>query len=54
MTESKEKEVRKKENNIISSEAIKKIIAGANYCYSCNRCVNVCPLSLVDLFYPRN
>lgn len=54
MTESNEKEVRKKENNIISSEAIKKIVANANYCYNCNRCVNVCPLSLVDLFYPRD
>ncbi|MFX1394650.1 MAG: (Fe-S)-binding protein [Promethearchaeota archaeon] len=54
MTESKEKKVRKKENNIISSEKFKKIVAGANYCYSCNRCVNVCPLSSVDLFYPRN
>lgn len=25
----------------------------ANYCYACNRCVNVCPLSHLDVFYPR-
>ncbi|MCK4688511.1 MAG: 4Fe-4S dicluster domain-containing protein, partial [Candidatus Lokiarchaeota archaeon] len=25
----------------------------ANYCYSCNRCVNVCPLSHIDVFYPQ-
>jgi len=54
MTESKEKSKKKERNNIISAEAIKKIVANANYCYNCNRCVNVCPLSLVDLFYPRD
>lgn len=25
----------------------------ANYCYSCNRCVNVCPLSHLNVFFPR-
>ncbi|MFX0025077.1 MAG: (Fe-S)-binding protein [Candidatus Hermodarchaeota archaeon] len=25
----------------------------ANYCYNCNRCVNVCPLSHIDVFYPQ-
>ena len=33
---------------------IKNIISMANYCYACNRCVNVCPLSHLDVFYPRN
>ncbi|HUW90542.1 MAG TPA: (Fe-S)-binding protein [Candidatus Nanopelagicaceae bacterium] len=32
----------------------KNIISMANYCYACNRCVNVCPLAHLDLFYPRN
>ena len=39
--------------NNISGDIIKKIIAMANYCYSCNRCVNVCPLSHIDVFYPQ-
>ena len=26
----------------------------AYYCYSCNRCVNVCPLSHLGAFFPRN
>ncbi|MFX0033298.1 MAG: (Fe-S)-binding protein [Candidatus Hodarchaeota archaeon] len=25
----------------------------ANFCYNCNRCVNVCPLSHIDVFYPQ-
>ena len=33
---------------------IKNIISMANYCFACNRCVNVCPLSHLDLFFPRN
>lgn len=39
--------------NDISGDTFKKIIAMANYCYSCNRCVNVCPLSHIDVFYPQ-
>jgi len=39
--------------NDISGEIFKKITAMANYCYSCNRCVNVCPLSHIDVFYPQ-
>ncbi|MFX1309250.1 MAG: (Fe-S)-binding protein [Promethearchaeota archaeon] len=32
---------------------IKKKISIANYCFACNRCVNVCPLSHLNLFFPR-
>ena len=37
----------------ISGENIKNVIAMASYCYDCNRCVNVCPLSHLNIFYPR-
>ncbi|MFX1492991.1 MAG: (Fe-S)-binding protein [Promethearchaeota archaeon] len=39
--------------NNISGDIIKKINTMANYCYNCNRCVNVCPLSHIDVFYPQ-
>jgi Fe-S oxidoreductase len=32
---------------------IKEVISMASYCYACNRCVNVCPLSHLDIFFPR-
>ncbi|MFX1379942.1 MAG: (Fe-S)-binding protein [Promethearchaeota archaeon] len=32
---------------------IKNVIASSNFCYACNRCVNVCPLSHLNLFFPR-
>ncbi|MFX1391748.1 MAG: (Fe-S)-binding protein [Promethearchaeota archaeon] len=34
-------------------ESIKNVISMANYCYDCNRCINVCPLSHLDVFLPR-
>ncbi|MFW9988875.1 MAG: (Fe-S)-binding protein [Candidatus Odinarchaeota archaeon] len=37
-----------------SQEIIKNISSFTNYCYSCNRCVNVCPLSHLDVFYPKD
>jgi len=37
----------------ILEQKIKKITSMANYCYACNRCVNVCPLSHLNVFYPR-
>jgi len=37
-----------------SKDTIEKIINYASYCYSCNRCNNVCPLAYLDLFYPRD
>ncbi|NVM18719.1 MAG: FAD-dependent oxidoreductase [Candidatus Lokiarchaeota archaeon] len=54
MTETNEKSVSEKNDRILSSDIIKNVIANANYCYNCNRCVNVCPVSYLDLFYPRN
>jgi len=53
MTESKDTKLGKKNSNTISSEIIKKVIANANYCYDCNRCVNVCPTSFLGTFFPR-
>ena len=38
----------------ISEETTKNIGSYANYCFSCNRCINVCPLSHLGLFFPRN
>ncbi|MFW9818835.1 MAG: (Fe-S)-binding protein [Candidatus Thorarchaeota archaeon] len=41
-------------NNLdILGEIIKNIISMLNYCFACNRCVNICPLSHLNLFYPR-
>jgi NADPH-dependent glutamate synthase beta subunit-like oxidoreductase/Fe-S oxidoreductase len=53
MTESKDLERVKKEGTKLSKEIIDKVKAAANYCYSCNRCVNVCPLSHLGTFFPR-
>jgi len=54
MTETTDTPQNRKANKILSSDIIKNVIANANYCYNCNRCVNVCPVSYLDLFYPRN
>jgi len=54
MTESKEKDTDKIGKNIISTELVQNLLKAANYCYNCNRCVNVCPKSLLGTFYPRN
>ena len=40
-------------NSQILEQNTKPIISKANYCYACNRCVNVCPLSHLDVFNPR-
>ncbi|MFX0136276.1 MAG: (Fe-S)-binding protein [Candidatus Hodarchaeota archaeon] len=37
----------------ILGETIKNVISMSNYCYACNRCVNVCPLSHLNVFNPR-
>jgi len=54
MTETTDSPQNKKADKILSSDIIKNVISNANYCYNCNRCVNVCPVSYLDLFYPRN
>ncbi|MBN1216624.1 MAG: FAD-dependent oxidoreductase [Candidatus Lokiarchaeota archaeon] len=38
----------------IAESLIAKIRKSANYCYSCNKCTNVCPVSHLGLFFPRN
>ncbi len=40
--------------DIFSEDLINKLRKSINYCYDCNRCVNVCPVSLYGAFYPRN
>ncbi len=54
MTESSDKGTHKKDKKIISREFIEKVRAAANYCFNCNRCVNVCPLSYLGIFHPRD
>ncbi|MEJ2251006.1 MAG: (Fe-S)-binding protein [Candidatus Lokiarchaeota archaeon] len=48
----KKKELSKED--LLGSEILKKVKASSNYCYNCNRCVNVCPLSHLGVFSPRN
>jgi len=53
MTESKQKE----KTNIKDPKVLKtieKVKASANYCYNCNRCVTVCPISHLGIFSPRD
>ncbi len=54
MTEASDKGVHKKEKKRISKEFIEKVRAAANYCFNCNRCVNVCHLSYLGIFNPRD
>ena len=54
MTESKKKESVKKKDDKLLLETINTIKSAANYCFNCNKCVNVCPLSTLGVFYPRN
>ncbi len=54
MTISKEKKINEKKKKLLASDIIKRVKAMANYCYNCNRCVNVCPLSQLGIFSPRN
>lgn len=53
MTETKEPPPKIKKETL-SSEIIKKANSAANYCFNCNRCVNICPLSRLGYFFPRN
>lgn len=54
MIEYKDKQIDKKKENVISRDIINKVKTAANYCYNCNRCVNVCPLSHLNVFFPRH
>jgi len=47
------KEQQKKFIEEYKSDLIEKIKSSVNYCYNCNRCVNVCPLAHLDIFSPR-
>jgi len=51
MTESKQKGEDKQST---TRELLEKIRNSANYCFNCNRCVNVCPQSKSKLFTPRS
>ncbi|MFX0069932.1 MAG: (Fe-S)-binding protein [Candidatus Hermodarchaeota archaeon] len=52
MTETKDKD--EKNQKLNSENILKKVTAAANYCFNCNRCVNVCPLSHLGIFSPRD
>ncbi len=54
MTESDDKIANEKIKGADSIEKLKKINTAANYCYNCNRCVNVCPVAYLGIFNPRN
>ena len=51
MTESKHERDDKESS---TRELLGKVSNSANYCFNCNRCVNVCPQSKSNLFMPRN
>ena len=53
MTESNEKVAGKGIKSPASIETLKKVNTAANYCYNCNRCVNVCPTAYLGIFDPR-
>ena len=53
MTESKESDSEPNKEKKIA-ETIEKVKSAANYCYDCNRCVTVCPVSHLGVFYPRD
>ncbi len=54
MTEIEDKSSEEKITSSASLELLKKVNSAANYCYSCNRCNNVCPTAYLDIFYPRS
>ena len=54
MTESNDTVTGEKITSVASIELLKKVNSAANYCYSCNKCNNVCPTALLDIFYPRS
>jgi len=55
MTESDDDKVTgEKITSAASIELLKKVNTAANYCYDCNRCNNVCPTALLNIFYPRS
>ncbi len=51
MTESKQK---RNDKQSTTRDLLDKIRSSANYCFNCNRCVNVCPQSKSKLFTPRS
>ncbi|TFG08876.1 MAG: (Fe-S)-binding protein [Promethearchaeota archaeon] len=52
MTEIKDKEA--SDQKIKKENITQKVNIATNYCFNCNRCVNVCPLSHLDIFSPRD
>lgn len=49
-----EKRVHRKDLATNEVDILKDVLANTNYCFDCNRCVSVCPLSHLDLFSPRS
>ena len=54
MTETNDLESDAEKEESPTSEIVKKVKNSVNYCYNCNRCVNVCPLAHLGVFSPRN
>jgi heterodisulfide reductase subunit D len=53
MTESKTKGKENAKDSTVL-KIIDQVKASANYCYNCNRCVTVCPISHLGIFSPRD
>ncbi len=51
MTETTEKEAGR--GNVSLENLTERIQSAVNYCFDCNRCTNVCPLSHLAIFSPR-
>lgn len=54
MTETKDADSKNENAVEMPKELVTKIQQASNYCYNCNRCVNVCPLSQLGIFSPRS
>ncbi len=54
MTETTHNDAEENNSEEISKELVERVKISANYCYNCNKCVNVCPLSHLGVFSPRN
>ncbi|MHA1689818.1 MAG: (Fe-S)-binding protein [Promethearchaeota archaeon] len=54
MTEALNNDKKKEPLSVDKEKLLKKIATAVNYCLNCNKCVISCPLSQLDLFYPRD
>ena len=53
MTEAEKINQENKNKEEKKPKILKEISSAVNYCFNCNRCVTICPLSQLGIFYPR-